>query len=307
MNLNPAALQDLLACINQIENEISDLLQIQADWVPDEQLNFAQFRETINDLRIVLGVHAANHPVDTINEIGVLLRSIERHFHDKNHSNDPPDLNQTMINDYVIDLTRLRAELVGVPDNHAGNEAGSWWLTILRIVLAVVAVTYCSHVVLSSLLRPTQDITVDPTAIGSNLFRSSFLSPIQNVIKQYTSDKILMPSKNKETGVKDLFEEKNYVKGPRRVRRKHGMVGGTNKRSTLPFHEDVSLFGEVASSNNDEGQRVLPVVDEGNHHNENNHWTSSMNDENNQGEANPSPPLSGGGAKDDGCSADDIQ
>eukprot|EP00981_Chlorochromonas_danica_P011689 scaffold4210_cov198-Ochromonas_danica.AAC.1 len=345
MNLNPAALQNLPACINQIENEINDLLQIQADWVPDEQLNFAQFRETINDLRIVLGVHAANYPARILNQIGVLLGSIEQLLYNYNHANDPPDLNQTIINDYTTRLNELRAELVGVPDNHlqgefaevhADNESGSWCLTIVRVILTVLAVTF-----ISSFLRPRNDgVTLGASFIPSEHIdtrfysypiRPSFLSLIQNFIEYYTNEMDAEPFsrswKYKEAEVKrEMSEEMNDPKKPRSDRHTIGANdpdssaesewSGVNtagvKLSSEAVdlsneHAEVSLSGEVASSNNDEGQRVLSVVDEGNHHNENNHWTSSMNDENNQGEANPSPPLSGEGARDDGCSDEDIQ
>eukprot|EP01039_Chlorochromonas_danica_P009383 gene9383-10363_t len=120
--MDPAALQGLSASIDQIENEISDLLKIQAAWVSDEQLNFTQFRETINALKILFSLHAANYPVNTLNQIGVLLRSIEQLLYNYNHANDPPDLNQTIINDYTTRLNELRAELVGVPDNHLQGE-----------------------------------------------------------------------------------------------------------------------------------------------------------------------------------------
>eukprot|EP01039_Chlorochromonas_danica_P009385 gene9385-10365_t len=352
--MNATTLRDLRASINQIEKEVNEFLYIQANWLPPEQrapLIFDEFRETINHLRILLIDPAANYPVNTLNEIGVLLRSIEQLLYNYNHANNRPVLDQTIINDYTTRLNELRAELVGVPDNHAGKiwrlvvELVSWRLMILCAILAVVVVVfYSSHDIRSSVLRQTQHIVK--------------YNPMENIP---TENVILMTYK--ETGAKhEMSEEMNDEKKPRSDRHTIGANdtdssaesewSGVNtagvKLSSEAVdlsneHAEVSLSGEVASSNNDEGQRVLSVVDEDNHHNENNHWTSSMNDENKLGQdksendhkgdglsqsasaesssfpsdqapalevsnqISDAPPLSGGGARDDGCSDEDIQ
>eukprot|EP00981_Chlorochromonas_danica_P005067 scaffold1028_cov205-Ochromonas_danica.AAC.1 len=352
--MNATTLRDLRASINQIEKEVNEFLYIQANWLPPEQrapLIFDEFRETINHLRILLIDPAANYPVNTLNEIGVLLRSIEQLLYNYNHANNRPVLDQTIINDYTTRLNELRAELVGVPDNHAGKiwrlvvELVSWRLMILCAILAVVVVVfYSSHDIRSSVLRQTQHIVK--------------YNPMENIP---TENVILMTYK--ETGAKhEMSEEMNDEKKPRSDRHTIGANdtdssaesewSGVNtagvKLSSEAVdlsneHAEVSLSGEVASSNNDEGQRVLSVVDEDNQHNDNNHWTSSMNDENKLGQdksendhkgdglsqsasaesssfpsdqapalevsnqISDAPPLSGGGARDDGCSDEDIQ